>query len=264
MNPQLLEKIEKSQIKKRPDIKAGDLVRVHQKIKEGKKERIQVFEGIVLRVKGSGLRRSFIVRKISFGVGVEKSFLVNAPNIEKIEVKKRAQVRRAYLTYLRNLTGKKARLKDEQFDSLIVNVQEEPEEEVSSSSEAKDLDSSAKPQNDTKDKKEKKDASSDASREAMLDKEVTELDIEEVGDIEAEVSLSEVVKKEDREAAEDAGDEAIPSEGGQDAEIAEIEEGVEEAEDDIQKGKNKDTDDSEKTREDITEEDIKEEIKEEA
>lgn len=255
MNSQLLEKIEKSQIKKRPEIKAGDLVRVHQKIKEGKKERIQVFEGIVLRVKGGGLRKSFIVRKISFGVGVEKSFLINAPNIEKIEVKKRAQVRRAYLTYLRTLTGKKARLKDEQFDSLVVNVKEEEVVEENLSTDTKD--------NSGNSEKAKNESQKD-SKEEELDAEVTELDAEEVGDVEAEVPLSEVEKKENEEAAESAGDEATPDEGGQDAEVAEVEEGVKEAEDDIDKGKNKDTDDSEKTKEDITEEDIREEIREEA
>ncbi len=125
MNTKLLTKIEEKQIKKVPEIRSGDTVRVHQKIKEGNKERIQIFEGVVIRLKGGGIRQSFLVRKISFGVGVEKNFLIQSPNIAKIEVKKRAKVRQAYLGYLRNLTGKSARLKDKQFDSLAVNVEEE-------------------------------------------------------------------------------------------------------------------------------------------
>lgn len=123
-------KITEKYLKKVPDLKPGDTVRVHQKIKEGAKERIQVFEGVVLRVKGSGINASFLVRKISFGIGVEKNFLLHSPNISKIEVKKRAKVRQAYLTYLRDLRGKSARLRDKQFDALAVNIKEEPVEEV--------------------------------------------------------------------------------------------------------------------------------------
>lgn len=126
MNTKLLTKIEEKQIKKVPEIRPGDTVRVHQKIKEGNKERIQIFEGVVIRLKGGGIRQSFLVRKISFGVGVEKNFLIQSPNIAKIEVKKRAKVRQAYLGYLRNLTGKSARLKDKQFDSLTVNIEDNP------------------------------------------------------------------------------------------------------------------------------------------
>ena len=130
MNTHLLTKIENNQLKKRPELRPGDTIRVHQKIKEGNKERIQVFEGVVLKVTGGGIRQSFLVRKISFGVGVEKNFLTHSPNISKIEVKKRAHVRQAYLGYLRNLTGKSARLKDKQFDILAVNIKDEKLEEA--------------------------------------------------------------------------------------------------------------------------------------
>jgi large subunit ribosomal protein L19 len=222
LNSQLLEKIEKSQIKKVPELRAGDTVRVHQRITEGKKERIQVFEGVVLRVKGGGLRQSFIVRKISFGVGVEKSFLIHTPSIVKIEVKKRANVRRAYLTYLRNLTGKRARLKDKQFDALVVNVKEEAQD-------AESIEAN--------------------STEEILDKEVTELDVEAMSDAEAEVPLAEVEKAENKEAAVDAGDEVVAEEGSQPAEIVEIEEGLEEADKDIEKGKDKKEILAEKTEE---------------
>lgn len=117
--------VEEKYLKKVPELRPGDIVRVHQKIKEGTKERIQIFEGVVLKVKGGGLKATFLVRKVSFGVGVEKNFLLHSPNIAKIEVKKRSKVRQAYLTHLRKLQGKSARLKDKQFDILAVNVKEE-------------------------------------------------------------------------------------------------------------------------------------------
>jgi large subunit ribosomal protein L19 len=120
-----LEKINQEQLKKVPKLKPGDTVRVHAKIIEGNKERIQIFEGVVLRVKGGGTNTSFIVRKISFSVGVERTFLLHSPKISKIQVVKRARVRRAYLTYLRTLRGKKAKLREKQFDALAVNVEEE-------------------------------------------------------------------------------------------------------------------------------------------
>lgn len=247
MNTQLLEKIEKSHLKKVPSLRPGDVVRVHQKIREGKKERVQVFEGVVLRVKGGGLRQSFLVRKISFGIGVEKNFLIHAPNIVKIEVKKRAKVRQAYLTYLRKLTGKGARLKDKQFDSLVVNVKDEPAEEDNGNPST--------------------DAQGDANAsEEQADAEVTELNPEEVGDVIEEVPLKEVEKEENKEAAKDAGDEVSTGEtDGQEAEIAEVEEGLAEADKDAEKGKDKDEQEfpAEKTKEDITQEDLIEEVKEE-
>ncbi len=96
-----------------PDIEVGDVVRVHQKIKEGSKERIQVFEGIVIaKHNQKDLDATFTVRKIASGVGVEKTFLLHSPNIAKIEFKRSSDVRRAKLYYLRNLTGKALKLKE--------------------------------------------------------------------------------------------------------------------------------------------------------
>jgi large subunit ribosomal protein L19 len=95
-----------------PDFKAGYTITVHYKIKEGEKERIQQFQGVVIQRKGSGVTETFTVRKISGGIGVERIFPVNSPFIEKIEVNKRGIVRRARIFYLRNLTGKKARIKE--------------------------------------------------------------------------------------------------------------------------------------------------------
>lgn len=95
-----------------PAFKPGDTVRVHVKVVEGTRERIQVFEGAVIRRQGSGARETFTVRRISYGIGVERTFPVHSPRIEKIEVARRGIVRRAKLYYLRNLTGKAARIKE--------------------------------------------------------------------------------------------------------------------------------------------------------
>ena len=95
-----------------PDFRAGDTVRVHVRIKEGEKERIQVFEGVVLRRRGSDIGATFTVRKVSYGVGVERIFPLHAPVIDKVEVKTRGRVRRSRIYYLRNLRGKAARIKE--------------------------------------------------------------------------------------------------------------------------------------------------------
>ena len=95
-----------------PDFRPGDTLRVHVKIKEGTRERIQVFEGIVIAKQHGGLDETFTVRKISNGVGVERIFPVNCPSIEKVEVTRQGKVRRAKLYYLRKLSGKAARIKE--------------------------------------------------------------------------------------------------------------------------------------------------------
>ena len=108
--------------------KSGDTVRVHQKIKEGNKERVQVFEGVVIRVDRAKSHTARItVRKIASGVGVEKSFLIHSPLVEKIEITRRAKVRRNFLSYLRNRSGKSARLKAVKFDREAVNTLPEVE-----------------------------------------------------------------------------------------------------------------------------------------
>ena len=95
-----------------PEFRAGDTVKVHVKVIEGSRARVQVFQGVVIRVHGSGVGRTFTVRKVSFGVGVERTFPVNSPIFEKIEVVTRGDVRRAKLYYLRNLRGKAAKIKE--------------------------------------------------------------------------------------------------------------------------------------------------------
>ncbi len=104
------ENIEKQQRRREPKFRTGDSVRVHVRIVEGDKERIQVFEGVVIAMRGTASRESFTVRKISYGVGVERVFPMQSPSIDKIEVVSSGRVRRAKLYYLRQRSGKKARL----------------------------------------------------------------------------------------------------------------------------------------------------------
>jgi len=104
------------------DVKSGDTVKVHQKIREGNKERVQIFQGLVIRTDNKGSHTSRItVRRIASGVGVEKSFLLHSPLVLKVEVTKRSKVRRNYLTYMRERTGKSARLTGVDFDRQAVN-----------------------------------------------------------------------------------------------------------------------------------------------
>lgn len=121
------EKYKKHQI---VDVRSGDTVRVHQKIKEGSKERIQIFEGLVIRTDRKGSHTASItVRRIASGIGVEKSYLLHSPLVTKVEVVKRSKVRRNYLSYMRKLTGKSARLTGISFDRDAVNtITEKPEE----------------------------------------------------------------------------------------------------------------------------------------
>lgn len=128
MSFELIKKVNDAQKKDAVlDVKSGDTVRVHQKIKEGNKERIQIFEGVVIRTDRKKSHTARItVRKIASGVGVEKSFLLHSPLVEKIEIVRRAKVRRNYLSFLRNRSGKSARLKPVAFDREAVNTLTKP------------------------------------------------------------------------------------------------------------------------------------------
>ncbi len=109
----LLLAVENAQLRPNiPEIKSGDTVRLQVKVVEGNRERLQPFEGVVMRIRGGSVNRNFTVRRITHGVGVERTFLLNSPRIEKIEVLRHARVRRKQLYYLRGLTGKAARLKE--------------------------------------------------------------------------------------------------------------------------------------------------------
>ena len=122
MSSQLIRFIEEQGLKKKiPDLRTGMTVRVHQKIKEGEKERIQIFEGLVIAVgSGNGMAKTFTVRKIVDGVGVEKVFTIHSNRIEKVEIKKASRVRRAKLYYMRGLIGRAASLREK-----TLKIQEE-------------------------------------------------------------------------------------------------------------------------------------------
>lgn len=112
----IIQKINQEQLKKSvPAFSPGDTVRVHQLIQEGAKERVQVFEGVVIRRSGGGIDETFTVRKVSYNVGVERIFPLHSPRISKIEVKQKGAVRRAKLYYLRNLSGKAARVQQARY-----------------------------------------------------------------------------------------------------------------------------------------------------
>src|SRR3954454_2419576 len=112
---QIIESLERAQLRRVPPFQAGDRVRVHFQVVEGSRRRTQVFEGVVIRRQGSGVRETFTVRKLSFGVGVERTFPVHSPKIEKIEVAARGDVRRAKLYYLRERVGKRARVRERRY-----------------------------------------------------------------------------------------------------------------------------------------------------
>ena len=139
----IIKSIEHEQLKNKiPELKVGNTVRVHVRIKEGNKERIQVFEGIIIKVQGGGLNQTFTVRKISYGVGVEKTFLVHSPLVEKVELVRVGKARRAKLFYLRDRVGKSAKTKEQvgariEDREIVIkeDLVEEPAEEVASAPE---------------------------------------------------------------------------------------------------------------------------------
>ena len=223
----LINDLEQTQIKKVPALRPGDTVRVHTKIVEGNKERIQIFEGVILKVSGSGTRTAFTVRKISYGVGVERIFLLHSPKIAKIQVVKRAKVRQAYLTYLRNLRGKKAKLTEKKFDALVVNIKEE---------ELKPEDLAPPTIEET---------------EEEVDKEITELNAEEIVDADGgdDVSIEDIAKEEDKEPKPDLED----GEDEQEMAAVETQEGLDKAAQDIEKGKSTEGEQAEENIEQIDE-----------
>ncbi len=129
----IIKSIEHEQLKNKiPELKVGNTVKVHVRIKEGNKERIQVFEGIIIKVQGGGVNQTFTVRKISYGVGVEKTFLVHSPLVEKVELVRVGKARRARLFYLRDRIGKAAKTKEQvgaRIEDREILVKEDLEEE---------------------------------------------------------------------------------------------------------------------------------------
>jgi large subunit ribosomal protein L19 len=127
---ELIQSVERRQLRQVPQFRVGDRVRVHFQVIEGSRRRTQVFEGVVLKIQGKGARRTFTVRKLSFGVGVERTFPVHSPKIERIEVAARGEVRRAKLYYLRGRVGRRARVRESRDfrpEDVTMSVMPEPE-----------------------------------------------------------------------------------------------------------------------------------------
>lgn len=176
-------------------VQSGDTVRVHQLIREGNKQRVQVFEGVVIRTdRMNSTTASITVRRIASGIGVEKSFLMHSPNIEKVEVMRRSKVRRNFMSFLRDRRGKSARLKEVPFDRAAANVQPVKDEVV---------------------------AEDPLATDEEADAEVTELNVEETQEVHPDVSTEELAKEENKEAA---ADDAKPTDGGGDESVVEQEE----------------------------------------
>ncbi|MBC7794371.1 MAG: 50S ribosomal protein L19 [Clostridia bacterium] len=128
----IVETIEKSQIRREVNFRTGDTVRVGVRIKEGDKERVQAFEGVIIAMRHGGARASFTVRKVSYGIGVERVFPIHSPSIDKVEVVSSGKVRRAKLYYLRDLSGKAARLKErETVEAPVAGAASTPVPEAS-------------------------------------------------------------------------------------------------------------------------------------
>ena len=130
----IIKSIEHEQLKNKiPELKVGDTVKVHQRIKEGNRERIQVFEGIIIKKQGGGVNATFTVRRVAYGVGVEKTFLVHSPMVEKVELVRVGKARRAKLYYLRDRVGKAAKTKEDvtaRIENREITVKEELAEEA--------------------------------------------------------------------------------------------------------------------------------------
>ena len=126
----IIKSIEHEQLKNKiPDLHVGDTIRVHQRIKEGNRERIQVFEGIIIKKQGGGVNATFTVRRVAYGVGVEKTFLVHSPMVEKVELVRVGKARRAKLYYLRDRIGKAAKTKENvaaRIENREIVIKEEP------------------------------------------------------------------------------------------------------------------------------------------
>lgn len=153
-----------------PLVKSGDTVRVHQLIREGNKQRVQIFEGVIIKTgQLNSLQATITVRRIASGVGVEKLFMLHSPNVSKVDIVRRTKVRRNFLSYLRARTGKSARLKEQGFDRAAVNVADAPEPV--------------------------------AAADEAADAEITEIDAEATEQVQTEGSTEEVAKEEAKEAS---------------------------------------------------------------
>ena len=184
----IIKSIEHEQLKNKiPDLKVGNTVKVHARIKEGNKERIQVFEGTIIKVQGSGVNKTFTVRKISYGVGVEKTFLIHSPLVEKVELVRVGHARRAKIFYLRDRVGKSAKTKE------VVGARIEDKE-----IEIKGLEPEA--------------VEAPAQAEEVATEEVVETPVEEVTEVAAEEVLETPVVEEVAQEEAEAPVEETPAE----------------------------------------------------
>jgi large subunit ribosomal protein L19 len=210
--PELLTQVETKYRKTAiPAVQSGDTVRVHQLIREGSKQRVQVFEGVVIRThRMNELTAVMTVRRIASGVGVEKTFLLHSPNLTKVEIVRRAKVRRNFLSYLRGRRGKSARLQEQAFDRAAANV------------------AATAPA--------KAEVPQAAADDDKIDTEVTEIDAEQAEDVENQPDLERLdteTKAEDETSAE--GDSPVSDADAEDDEVAQVqaeaEDGIERVED---------------------------------
>ena len=201
----IIKSIEYEQLKSKiPDLKVGNTVRVHVRIKEGNKERIQVFEGIIIKVQGSGVNKSFTVRKISYGVGVEKTFLVHSPLVEKVELVRVGKARRARLFYLRDRIGKAAKTKE------VAGARIEDKEIIVKGEEAPVAETVETPATEEVAEEVKTEAATETKAEEVKAEAATETKAEEVKAEAATEAKAEEVKTEAAEetATEEAAEEA--------------------------------------------------------
>ena len=198
----IIKSIEHEQLKNKiPDLKVGDTVRVHVRIKEGNKERIQVFEGIIIKKQGGGVNATFTVRRISYGVGVEKTFLVHSPLLEKVEVVRVGKARRAKLYYLRDRIGKAAKTKEKigaRIETNEITIKEEivpGESEIAESAETTE-DIVEAPVVEEEVKEEKAEVKAEEVKEEKVEAKAEEVKEEKV---ETKVEETKEEKKEDKE-----------------------------------------------------------------
>ena len=201
----IIKSIEYEQLKSKiPDLKVGNTVRVHVRIKEGNRERIQVFEGIIIKVQGSGVNKSFTVRKISYGVGVEKTFLIHSPLVEKVELVRVGKARRARLFYLRDRVGKAAKTKE------VAGARIEDKEIIVKGEEAPVAETVETPATEEVAEEVKTEAATETKAEEVKAEAATETKAEEVKAEAATETKAEEVKTEAAEetATEEAAEEA--------------------------------------------------------
>ena len=194
----IIKSIEHEQLKNKiPELKVGNTVRVHVRIKEGNKERIQVFEGIIIKVQGGGLNQTFTVRKTSYGVGVEKTFLVHSPLVEKVELVRVGKARRAKLYYLRDRIGKAAKTKEQigaRIEDKEIVLKEELSEELPVEEAAPEVKEEATEtvKEEVKVEEKAEEVSADKAPEEAPAIESEKVEVQEVVDTVKEVPVEEV------------------------------------------------------------------------